>query len=304
MKRILNTSLCLVLCGALLSGCSKNDTSVPDEISVSNVEDTSLAAPFPANSCGVVLEKAVEKAVSLSPAATEIICELGYKDTLVGVSDYCDYPADITSKKVGSTENPDLDEILNLKPDAVFTLSPLSEREIYMLNQAGIVVLTAVPPTNMEGYSALYKEIAAAFVGREKTEGEKETEKAVHIGAKARSEIENAAKNVKLESFVYVTSKLTVAGSDTFESAVLSLSGENACKEKGYVSADKAGEAPKYIIADSALSADDLAGDDTIGGYINKGAEVKFVNSSAFERPSARTAEVFKELSLAAQNDE
>lgn len=297
MKRALKTSLCFVLCGALLSGCSKNDTSVPDEISVSSGEDTSAAAPFPASSCGVVLEKAVEKAVSLSPAATEIICELGYKGALVGVSDYCDYPADISAKKVGSTENPNLDEILSLKPDAVFTLSPLSEREIYMLKQAGIVVLTAVPPTNMEGYSDLYKEIAAAFVGREKLESEKETEKAVQIGSKARLEIENAAKSVKLESFVYVTSKLTVAGSDTFESAVLSLSGENACKEKGYVSADKSGVQPKYIIADSALSADDLAGDDTIGGYIGGGAEVRFINSAAFERPSARTADVFKELS-------
>ena len=305
MTIILKKCLCIAACTAALvsvSGCEKNNSSLPSEISVDE-SGFNVSVAFPAESCGVTLEKAPEKTVSLSPAITEIICELGFKDKLVGISDYCDFPEGLTAAKVGSTENPNIDEILKLKPDAVFTLSALSERETYTLNQANIAVLTAEPPKNMEGYSALYHEIAAAFYGKEQCGDEKGTLKAVKIGADARTTMEKAAKAVQLESFVYVTEKLAIAGADTFEGAVFSLSGTNLCKETGYVSTDNPGDTiPKYIIADDSLSSDELAADETLSSYIYGGAEVRFVNASVFERPSARTAEVFKELSASSDD--
>lgn len=295
MKTFLKRAICVMLCGAMLSGCSKKNESSPDEISIEGGE-SAVSPNFPAKSCGVTLENAPEKIVSLSPAVTEMICELGFKEKLVGISDYCDYPEGLTAQKVGSTENPDIDGIVKLQPDAVFTLSALSEREAYTLSQAGIAVLTATPPKSMEDYSSLYKEIAAAFYGREKLPGEKETEKAVQTGTDARLAVEKAAEAVYLESFVYVTEKLTIAGADTFENAILGLSGENVCKEHGYVSADKAESTPKYIIADESLSREDISADETLYGFMENGAEVKFVNAEAFERPTARTRNVFSEL--------
>ena len=298
MKKTIKSFLCLALSGVfLLSGCEKKVNSDLSVISVSNVPETTSVTAFPALSCGVRIEKAPDKIVSLSPAVTEIICELGFKDKLVGISDYCDFPSGLNAVKVGSTENPNIDAIVKLKPDIVFTLSELSEREAYTLGQSSITVLTAEPPKNMEGYSALYREISTMFYGRESVEGEKGTEKSVQIGSDARLALENAATNVKLDSFVYVTEKFTIAGTDTFESAVLSLSGTNICGEKGYVSADKLKSAPKFIIADNTLSNDELAKDETLNEFINGGAEVRFVNAAAFERPTARTADVFKELS-------
>lgn len=286
-----------LLCGAaLMTGCSKSSDPAPSEISVSGVEESSDSAPFPAYSCGVKLEKAAEKIVSLSPATTEIVCELGFKDRLLGISDYCDHPESLTAKKVGSTENPDIDAIIGLEPDAVLTLSSLSERDVYALNQAGIAVLTAEPPKNIEGYSALYREIAAAFYGTETDDSEKETKKAVRIGADARSALEKAAKNIQLESFVYVTGKLTAAGAETFESAVLGLAGENVCKADGYASLDNIAAAPKYIVADSVLTESELIADETLSGFISGGAEIRFVDASLLERPSARTALIFVQI--------
>ena len=306
MKNIAKRSLFAVLCGVLLisgiTGCSKNDEPAPSEISVSDGDDESeVNSPFPATACGVRLEKAPEKIVSLSPAATEIICEIGFKDKLVGISDYCDFPEGLPAKRVGSTENPDIDAIVKLQPDAVFTLSALSERETYTLNQANIAVLTAEPPKNMEGYSALYREIAAAFYGKETEDTEKDTRKSVQIGADARSALEKAAKNVQLDSFVYVTGKLTAAGADTFEGTVLGLSGTNVCGENGYISLEKLESAPKYIIADDTLTEDDLNADETLSGFIDNGAEIRFVNASLFERPSARTAMIFEQLAADGQ---
>lgn len=287
VKKCVSGALLAVI---LLSGCSEEE-KLPSEISVSSVTEIEESAPFPALSCGVKLEKAVEKAVSLSPAATEIICEAGFREKLVGVSDYCDYPENLGLPKLGSTENPNLDAIIKLKPDAVFTLSLLSEREIYKLNQAGIKVLMPKTPCNLEEYAALYKEISAAFYGNEQTDSLKGGTKALDEGKRARARLESAAKDVKTESFVYVTEKLTLAGADTFESAVLSLTGENLCKSEGYVPAN--GEQPAYIIASNKLTYDELAADEAFSAMIYNGAKVVFVNSERFERPSARTGEIF-----------
>ncbi len=38
--------------------------------------------------------------VSLLPSATEIICSLGLRDSLVGVSHSCDFPADVVGLPV------------------------------------------------------------------------------------------------------------------------------------------------------------------------------------------------------------
>ena len=282
-----------LICVLLISGCSGNTSSAPNEISVASVAESAAAEPFPAMSCGVRLESAPERVVSLSPAATEIICELGFKERLVGISDYCDYPEGLKAERVGSTENPDTDAILKLKPDAVFTLSALSERETYALNQVNVAVLTAQPPRSLEEYSALYKETAAAFYGKETDGTEKDAQKAVKIGAAARAALEKAASGVKLENFLYVTEKLTAAGADTFESAVLSLSGKNVCKETGYAALDKISGAPKFIVAASSLTEEMLKENETLRGFIEGGAQIKFVNAEAFERPSARTASVF-----------
>lgn len=294
MSLNLKKCLCTAILGVfLLSGC-ESEQQIPSEISVSETTDIEENLPFPAISCGVTLEKAVEKAVSLSPAVTEIICEIGFQSRLVGVSDYCDYPEGLGLKTLGSTENPDLDGIIKLKPDAVFTLSLLSEREIYKLNQAGIKVLTLKAPRNLEEYSALYKEVSAAFYGNEPADSLKGQTKALETANRARTNLENAAKNVRTESFVYVTEKLTLAGADTFESAVLSLTGENLCKAEGYVSAENL--QPAYIIASDKLSYDTLALDEYFSVMIYNGAKVVFVDSTRFERPSARTAEIFLKL--------
>ncbi len=281
---------------SLLSGCDKENDSIPSDIIGSDSLQTEEVSAFPVEICGVKLTKAVERAVSLSPAATEIICELGFAEKLVGVSDYCDYPEGISAPKLGSPENPDLQKIMRLMPDAVFTISPLSERETYLLQQAKIAVLDITNAVTVDGYAGMYSEIAAAFYGKEEV-GDKGGRKSDEIGDNARKSLEKAAEGIELGTFVYVTEKLTIAGADTFESAVLGLAGSNACTDSGFIPGeDYSGEMPEYIIADSTLSSAKLKGNAKIKAMISSGAEVCFVTSQYFERPSARTAEVFGEI--------
>lgn len=294
MKKFFGILMAAALCCATLSGCDKGKESVPSEIPGSDVSQTMEIAAFPAQSCGVKLTKAVERAVSLSPAATEIICELGFEDRLVGVSDYCDYPMSISAPQMGSSENPKLEEIMRLMPDAVFTISPLSERETYLLQQAKIAVLDIPNASTVQGYAEMYSEIAAAFYGKE-TVGEKGGRRSDEIGANARKALEKAAEGIELGTFVYVTEKLTIAGADTIESAVLGLAGVNVCAGSGYIES-YTGETPAYIIADNALSAAALKGDAAIKAMLDDGAKVCFVTSRYFERLTSRTAEVFGEI--------
>lgn len=308
--RALLLSLVIMLCG-----CTPTEEEIPSEIIGSNT--VTAPALFPAEACGVTLEKAVEKAVSLSPALTEVICELGFKSSLVGISSYCDYPAELTAARVGSPENPDLDAIIALKPDAVFTLTPLSERETYILGQSEIVVLNAPVPNDTEGYSLMYSEIAAAFFGKELVETENNSTESNNrdpdnskptvrrsdkVGEDALAALVKASGSAELGSFIYVTGKKTVAGFDTFESSVLGLAGENICKRTGYVTLEEYWEeltdlSPAYMIADSSITEEAIRESATLNKLLNNGTKLRFVSARCFERPSARTAEVFTELS-------
>lgn len=60
------------------------------------------------------------KIVSLVPSITETLFELGIGDRIVGVTRYCIHPEEATKKpKVGGTKSPNLNRIIQLKPDII-----------------------------------------------------------------------------------------------------------------------------------------------------------------------------------------
>lgn len=289
MKRFLPllAALCLVF-----TGCTpkkeEESSSLPTEIIVSGTtHETTEAQLFPIEICGTEIKHEAKKVVSLSPAATEIIAELGFADRLAARSTYCDYP-ELSAPTVGSSENPDIEAITELSPDVVFTLSALSERDIYALNDEGCAVVQLRVPTTIEQYGRLYCDIASAFIGEEA---------AKPYGDEAVKRLKEAAEGIDLGSFIYVTDKLTAAGEGTFENSVLSLCGENLCTAEGYSELlTLQGTAPDYIIVSDSLDLSDISYDEVLSVLIYNGAEVVFVSPSAFERPSLRTADVFKQL--------
>lgn len=279
-----------LIAAVMLSGCGGETSSTPSEIIVTG-GNTSEAEQgiFPVKlPDGTEIKSEPERIASLSPAATEILAELGYSDLLCAVSRYCDYPDGLPEVTAGSSENPDIDKLTELSPDVVFTMSALAEREIYTLDSAGITVVTLSAPKTLEDFGKLYGTAAEVFSGS--AAGDSAAEKAV-------SELKNSASGVELGTFIYVTPKLTAAGSDTFESAVLSLCGRNLCAGAGYAELSEETEAPQYIIAADSLTEADISGNAVYAGMISSGADVLFVPAGRFERPSARLSEVFSALS-------
>jgi len=75
----------------------------------------------PRDARGVDLEFALppRRVVSLVPSLTETLFDLGAGGAVVGITDYCIFPPDLTATRVGGTKNPDLAAIRALKPDLV-----------------------------------------------------------------------------------------------------------------------------------------------------------------------------------------
>ncbi len=64
---------------------------------------------------------APQRIISLVPSQTELLCDLGLQEHLVGVTKFCVHPADIRKKAgiIGGTKNLRLETIKSLNPDLI-----------------------------------------------------------------------------------------------------------------------------------------------------------------------------------------
>jgi len=87
----------------------------------------------------VTLAQPPQRVVTLIPALTEMVCELGACDRLVGVDDFSNWPASVRSlPHVGGLEDARIEAIVALRPDLV--LSPLSSRALARMEALGLKV--------------------------------------------------------------------------------------------------------------------------------------------------------------------
>ena len=83
-----------------------------------------------------------QRIVSLAPSLTETLFALGLGERVVGVTDYCDYPAEARSKtRVGGIINPSVEAIVILAPDLVLITREGNRREtMEALERLGVPV--------------------------------------------------------------------------------------------------------------------------------------------------------------------
>lgn len=204
----------------LMCGCTEIDEETPPP----EVTETTFAEkPYPVTVGSLIFEEAPKTVGSLSPAVTEIICELGFEDRLIGVSDYCDYPAGVEEKpKLGSAANPDVDAVIAAKPELLVSLSPIAKKDITAIEAAGTRVWIITPPQNVSELYGCYEDIAAAFGG--KLECGKSAETALKPLISVLAEADGT-----IESFVYIMSpELAAATDSTFAGNFFSCFGKNA----------------------------------------------------------------------------
>lgn len=287
-----------MLCGCEIKMESSHTTeeTLPVIVTTEIIEEVEAEPqPYPVTINNNIIEKEPERVVSLSSSLTEILFEMGYGSKIVGRGSYCDYPSEIENiVDVGRPSKPDLDGIIALKPDIIFTATAIPTKDTYKLEENGIKVIHIPCPLSLEEFKRTYSAIGLIFEGV--FDGEQ-------AGEKCFSNLENVIKetDIKLGKFVYITEGLTISTGDTFESSFLSLFGTNIAadgKEYSYPKEYLVEFQPEIILLNDNYTVDDLLSDETystLDAVVN--GKVYCISNTYFERPSYRISELVEVLS-------
>ncbi len=124
-----------------------------------------LSLPLP---CLAAQEKLPERIVSLGPAITEKLFLLGAGDRIVGVTTYCERPAEARKKeKVGSVTHASIEKIVELKPDLVLATSLTERRAVARLKHLGLNVRVYKEPSSFDDMNRQFVELGR-IVGKER----------------------------------------------------------------------------------------------------------------------------------------
>ncbi len=163
-----------------------------------------------------------KRIVSLAPSVTEILFALGAGDRVVGVTDYCDYPAEArTRTRIGGLINPDLERIVSLHPDLVIASTSGNYRDdTERIERIGTPVYAIDTPT-VEAILRSIEQVGTLVDRRER---------AAALVSELRKRIdavrEAAAGRPRVRAlFVIEPQPLIVPGATTFVGEALSLAG-------------------------------------------------------------------------------
>jgi len=144
---IVAVSLSLLLTGIGVAGCG-NQTATPAR-PVQFTDDLGRQ---------VDLAKVPERIVSVSPACTEILFALGLGDKVVGVTSYCNYPEEATTKpQIGDFTNPNVEAIVAQSPDLVLATGGLQSEMLDRMESLGLAVYAVNPTTFADTVAGIRK---------------------------------------------------------------------------------------------------------------------------------------------------
>ena len=85
--------------------------------------------------------------VSLAPGVTETLYALNLGDKIVGVTSFCNWPAEAKQKQqIGGFINPSIEKIISLKPDLIIATADGNRKDtILQLERVGLVVYVTNP---------------------------------------------------------------------------------------------------------------------------------------------------------------
>lgn len=163
--RFISFTLIFALLFAFTACGGSEDTSSKDSAS-SKVDEEDPNWPVSINDVDVKVKPS--RVVSLSPALTELIYELGYQDALVGVSKQCDFPDDARALPAcGTAQLPDLDQIEKLETELIFSSMPLTQEDTVAVQQMNAQVIVLPHADTFEELRQRYENAGALLGGNE-----------------------------------------------------------------------------------------------------------------------------------------
>ncbi len=172
----------------------------------------------------VVIKKPIERIVSLSPSNTEILFALGLGDKVVGVDDFSDFPEEANDKeRIGGFANPNIEKIVDLKPDLVLADATLQAKEVAALKKLNIIVFSLDSKRLEDVVSAITKvgKITGSDV-QAKIKTDEMTERIDKVIAKTRRLMTRDQPKVFFELY---NEPLMTVGPSSFIGDMISLAG-------------------------------------------------------------------------------
>ena len=301
-----NLTFCLILIAVLmLTGCAQATPTPPPEPTAI----PALASTFPltiTDDIGreVTVETKLERVVSLLPSNTEILFAVGAGNQVVGVTSYCNYPAEAaTREQVGgiTTKSLNIESIVALEPDLV--LASGSQADIIpILEESGLTVIVLEPAT--------FDDILAniELVGQITDH----TNEATALTNSLRQRLDTVAASVRAADtqptvfYEVWHDPLMTAGPNTFIGQLITLAGgesifADVAEDWPQVSTEVVVERNPAIILGPDSHGDELtpekikarAGWENIAAVQN--GEVYLLNGDAVSRPGPRIVDMLEE---------
>lgn len=235
---------------------------------------------------GYVCAAPPKRIVSLAPSITEILFALGLGDRVVGVTLFCDHPAEAKKKqKVGGMSNPSIEGVVSLRPDIVVMSAdgnPRELEEMLRLLKIRTYVFKAQRLSELPGAIA---EMGTALEVSDRADSLAGEIEAAINRLKTRRQVMGGSSNKKKVLFIIWPEPLIVAGPGTLIDDAITLLGN-----RNLASGAKT-TYPKYSIEDIVRRSPDVI-------IIGKGhSDMKEISAALLQKlksvPAVRNKRVF-----------
>jgi len=222
-----------------------------------------------------------ERIVSLAPTNTEVLFALGLGDRVVGVTDYCNYPTEATTKpKIGGFSTVNVEKVAALNPDLVIASEGNGAELVDHLRKLNMTVI-ATGPKNVTG---ILNDIT--LVGD--ATGDRDNASALVLSLEARinateTNASALAAHPKVAHIIW-NDPVYVSGNGTFQDELIAMAGgTNAFSDKtGYATVgteEFIAANPDILIVNSGTG---MGGsEDSVAQYFEN--ETRFANVAAIK---------------------
>ncbi len=285
----LATAFIAAFIGFLFIGCKHESPNKPVDITVREIkDDLGRFVKIPEN---------VTRAVSLAPNLTEIVFAVGAGDKLVGRTSFDNFPPEAEKiQTVGDTINPNIENIIALKPQIVL-VSTASQIETFTktLESQGIAVFV----TNPNSLAGIYKSIET--IG-EIFESKANAEKLVETLKSRVAKVEEKSKSFdKVKVFVQIDKSLYTIGKDSFLTDLIEKAGGISVTkdiETGYPKISK--ETALALNPDVIILSDSADNNEPNEVFKNsvavKNGRVYKINADILSRPGPRIVDALEQI--------
>ncbi|MDW5562033.1 MAG: helical backbone metal receptor [Methanomassiliicoccus sp.] len=178
----------------------------------------------------VTISNTPSKIVSCSPDITETVYAVGLGEKLVGVTDYCDYPSDVGSRKangslatIGGYSTPNVEAIAKLSPDVVLISGGVSAQKT-MVTQLEQLNLTVVALYKGTSFSEVYKNIQlVGTIGNAQAKSDALVSNMQSHLQWVANKLSSVTTSRSIADVVYID-PIYVAGSDTYVQDMINAS--------------------------------------------------------------------------------